>query len=405
MFNSIYTYASSFNEPVKYVTNIFDNVPTMDTILTSIKDTYDNTLQNFSDESTSSTSSTTNTYYNTIYTKLRINDSTNYIIDMLGNVYIPIPNINTILSSINDSYNNIHIFKEEEDVVIPIPEPTQSNEYYDILYYTFIYITIMLITILPLISLYIQFQYFNQIQNKVNGDIGASPNDSNDTSSNSDSNDSNDCNDTNNSTESTIYSTDNTLYIDSISEIKTQTNKVNTKNTIDKYNNYKIFIRIKLKNDLLMKKTKYQLNNIQTIQNNLITNNMYMICNVHCNTDFPNFETLVISYLNYLNNVSNEDYKNEDFIILAIGKMDDKLNELYNNFNNIDYELSNIKEIIYNITNNKYYKYMLTLPVYDVYNMILDSYNEIYFETKNYSIDESNNEKWKNISLDRIANW
>jgi hypothetical protein len=375
----------------------------MDTILTSIKDTYDNTLQNFSDESTSSTSSTTNTYYNTIYTKLRINDSTNYIIDMLGNVYIPIPNINTILSSINDSYNNIHIFKEEEEVVIPITEPPQSNEYYDILYYTFIYITIMLITILPLISLYIQFQYFNQIQNKVNDAIGTnSVNDSNDTS---DSNDSNDCNDTNNSTESTIYSTDNTLYIDSISEIKTQTNKVNTINTIDKYNNYKIFIRIKLKNNLLMKKTKYQLNNIQTIQNNLITNNMYMICNVHCNTDFPNFETLVISYLNYLNNVSNDDYKNEDFIILAIGKMDDKLNELYNNFNNIDYELSNIKEIIYNITNNKYYKYMLTLPVYDVYNMILDSYNEIYFETKNYSIDESNNEKWKNISLDRIANW
>jgi hypothetical protein len=37
--------------------------------------------------------------------------------------------------------------------------------------------------------------------------------------------------------------------------------------------------------------------------------------------------------------------------------------------------------------------------------MILDSYNEIYFETKNYSIDESNNEKWKNIPLDRIANW
>ena len=72
MFNSIYTI--SFNEPVKYVTNIFDNVPTMDTILTSIKDTYDNTLQNFSDESTSSTSSTSNTYYNTIYTKLRIND-------------------------------------------------------------------------------------------------------------------------------------------------------------------------------------------------------------------------------------------------------------------------------------------------------------------------------------------
>ena len=115
----------------------------MDTILTSIKDTYDNTLQNFSDESTSSTSSTSNTYYNTIYTKLRINDSTNYIIDMLGNVYIPIPNINTILSSINDSYNNIHIFKEEEEVVIPIPEPTQSNEYYDILYYTFISITII----------------------------------------------------------------------------------------------------------------------------------------------------------------------------------------------------------------------------------------------------------------------
>ena len=37
--------------------------------------------------------------------------------------------------------------------------------------------------------------------------------------------------------------------------------------------------------------------------------------------------------------------------------------------------------------------------------MILDIFDNTVFESKLYSIDKNNNEKWNGVSLNKIGNW
>jgi hypothetical protein len=189
------------------------------------------------------------------------------------------------------------------------------------------------------------------------------------------------------------------LHLDSINELMSQNELIMSKLTLN--NNYIVLLRIKMKNNLLINKTKYDIKSKQNNNNNnhFTTKDMYMLFNFTFQNHNPCFANIIISCINQINQLSNEKYKNEDFIVIAIGNLYNNPFELYNGFININYELFNVKEITNNIDNNKYIKYLLTLPVKDVHNMILDIFNDTIFESKLYTINSNNNETWNGIPL------
>jgi hypothetical protein len=199
------------------------------------------------------------------------------------------------------------------------------------------------------------------------------------------------------------------LFTDSILEMN-KNNKYIIENMKDKNNNknnnFYALLRIKLKQPIELKKTKYKLNytykNDKNI-NNFTTNDMYMIIkfkyditnykqnDIDTNVNTNKISQVIINILNYLNAYTKDNYNNEDFIVLAISKENDtKYDEFYNGLININYELFNMK----NITIDKYNKigFTLLLPIYEVYNLFMDVFNDIIFESTSYKINYDNNE-------------
>ena len=197
----------------------------------------------------------------------------------------------------------------------------------------------------------------------------------------------------------------NKLYLKSMEELDKQNNKILSKLNFE--NDYIVVLRVKLKNYLQMNKTKYSLKNIHYHKNckKFITKEMYMIIGSKFNKDSIISDVIVRS-LNYLNNISEEKYKNDDFVIISVGSINNKTqHEFFKGLININYELFNVNDVIFNLKNNNYFKYSLTLPIYDINNMILDIFDNTVFESKLYSIDKNNNEKWNGVSLNKIGNW
>lgn len=313
------------------------------------------------------------------YVSYIVYEPTIQFVNLYDNAYSTILNL--------DYYN---IFNINLDAILM--NNSNSNTYYDITYYDILGIilkTLVFICISLVITIFIQLKRDSNYMNKINNanellELYEKPN--------SDKLDK--LNKSNN-----LYNIKNQLYLHSINEVSIKNDNIVSKLIVN--HNYVVFLRIKMKNDLLMKTTKYELNTINNINinnnQNFITKHMYMLFNFNYNKQVR-IDNLIVILINYFNQISNEDYKNEDFIVLSIGKLNDS-NELYNGFNNINYELFNMKNITYNLGDNKNLKYILTLPVNDVYNMVLDSFNETIFESNLYSINNNNNETWDGIPL------
>ena len=110
--------------------------------------------------------------------------------------------------------------------------------------------------------------------------------------------------------------------------------------------------------------------------------------------------------MNHLNLISEEKYKNEDFIVVAAGSVNNNIpSDFIKGINNIKYELFNLINVIFDFKNNTFMKYTLTLPIQNVNNMILDIFNETIFESKLYKIDKNNDERWDGIPLNEINDW
>ena len=227
----------------------------------------------------------------------------------------------------------------------------------------------------------------------------------------------------------------NKFYVNSLYEIETKNEDILSKIQLD--NNYIVLLRVKMKCYISMVKTKYELHSKDIIYNkynDFITKDTYMIMGINLNCKNKNINSMIVKNLNYINSITNELYKTEDFIVIAIGNSN---NNSYNNlnisveitkgFNNIKYERYNLKDIIFtlendtintndntnandntnNNTNNKNailntIKYTLTLPIHNIYNMLMDICNNVIFETKLYSIDKNNIEKWNNVPLNEL---
>ena len=209
-----------------------------------------------------------------------------------------------------------------------------------------------------------------------------------------------------NSNSSNDYTKPPPVYFGSIIELAKKNNIMKAKMKLN--NNYFVLLRVQMKNDIPMRNTKYELysNNIDNVKpQSFTTKDMYMIMGFNYYETDLNIASIVVRGINYLNAISPEIYRNKDFIIVAIGGMNDKkTNEFYEGLVHINYELFNVKNVNIKIkddendnknsnkNNNNIVKYVLTLPIYDVYNMFMDTYNDTVFETSIYSIDKNNYE-------------
>jgi hypothetical protein len=212
----------------------------------------------------------------------------------------------------------------------------------------------------------------------------------------------------NNTVINPIINDDSKLYLGSLIEIAKNNSKIMSQ--LKTGINYIVILRIKLKHYLNMKNTKYNLNN-KYIKNNynntdFSTKDMYMIMGFNYNNQHKHFTHIIVNFINHLNSISEEKYKNEDFIVVAAGSVNDNIpGDFIKGINNIKYELFNLVNVIFNLKNDNFIKYTLTLPIHNVNNMILDIFNETIFESKYYTIDKNNNERWNGIPLNEISDW
>ena len=333
-----------------------------------------------------------------------------YIIEIMDCIYIPI--LNDYIYNDNDNYNDNIINDTFDKINI---NNSLHNSLHNSLSENYIYNYISLdyiINLIILVSIYItsilikysiaqDINKFNKI-NKFN-----------------DINEINKFNEYENAIKQfgkNITNITSGMFLDSIKElnrnnkyiinkmINTRNNETNATSTI-----YYALIKVKMNKSINMALTKYKIpnNNINEInidKKTFNTNNMYMIIKFIYSNDINDINkckmyNFIINILNLLNSYSSDEFKNKDFIVLAISKENYvNPNEFYESLININYNLFNIKHI--NLTNDKKLGFILLLPIKKIYDLFLDVYNDVIFESTTYKINSNNNEYWNDNLLE-----
>jgi hypothetical protein len=201
----------------------------------------------------------------------------------------------------------------------------------------------------------------------------------------------------------------NGLYLQSIKEINEKGKQI--VDSLNKDNSYWILLRVQMKNYIQMNPTICELhgNYISGKTNeNFTTRDMYMIVrfkSVYESKSDILFGNVIVRFMNYLNKLSDKQYHTTDFIICAIGTTPytDSI-EYTNGLKNINYEMNNFKNIIVKTENNiQTINYSLMLPVHNIYDLFMDVYNNIIYESNKYVIDDDNYESWDNQSINNLG--
>jgi len=212
------------------------------------------------------------------------------------------------------------------------------------------------------------------------------------------------------------------LYNQSILEVLSKNKDIIPKMKVN--DDYWVLLRVVMKNPLRMRHTKYELhsNNIGNRSNKAFTTqDMFMIIKMkYYNSSVGkennqinfNIANSIIRCMNYLNNISNEEYKTKDFIVVAIGNTNVNINnnvnvnsnEFYNGLINNNYELFNYRDVIIKVDVNKNTNvgFILMLPIHKVYDIFMDVYNNTLFESKKYEMDNENYESWNGKSINEL---
>lgn len=201
------------------------------------------------------------------------------------------------------------------------------------------------------------------------------------------------------------------LFIDSLKEIEMNNKYIIEKMKYNYTNSYYMLLRIKTRKPIDIITSKYNLRNNKETEGNKITTNTndnYMLMKFDYNYEkFKNknnynIKDIIINNINFLNYLSNDAYKNKDFIVLGISnsKYNSNHTEFFNGLFNIKYESFNIKNIMLN--NNGLIGYTLLLPTKKVYDMYMDVFNDVVFESTGYKIDVDNTEYWYNNNLNDV---
>ncbi len=333
-----------------------------------------------------------------------------------------IPMYNNLYNSIYDKITNFINTTNDTYDINDTNDNIGDNTYYYNNYDFNYFITTQLVlyytlTIFMSIVFIKNTYYLNAIGNSMSISISNTGKDTdNNTDTNidnvvGDTNTDNIVDDTNTDNETDTKDDDKKLYLHSLIEITQNNSEIMSK--LKANTNYIVILRVKLQHYLQMKTTKYELHSKYTKYNStnkdFITKDMYMIMGFNFNNQHTNFANIIVPFINHLNIISNEKYRNEDFLIVAIGSVNDNNDNNANGFANciinIKYELFNLIDVVLNIKNNLYVKYTLTLPIININNMILDMFSETIFISRHYSIDKNNYEKWNGNLLNNIKEW
>jgi len=200
------------------------------------------------------------------------------------------------------------------------------------------------------------------------------------------------------------------IFLDSLKEIEINNKYIVEHMKHNKSNSYYMLLRIKTRIPIDIIETKYNLRNEKKSEGNKInshTNDNYML--MKFNYDYEKFKDndiklkdIIINNINFLNYLSNDAYKNKDFLVLAISNSQQNFNtsEFFNGLFNIKYEDFNIKNILLN--NSGLIGFTLLLPTKKVYDMFMDVFNDVIFESTAYKINTENTEYWYSNDLKEI---
>ena len=326
--------------------------------------------------------------------------------------YLYIPNINDIITIINENTSKTYDITNELPNNIPIAvsklniniqkqfqNNTNENNNYDIfqneiiLYIGLTLCTIMIYFTHKLYNDYLIENEYDKLYNMNNKSLNILLDD----------------------IENNPYKITTGLFTKSIFEINN-----NNKNIIDKMlnnnddtNSYYVLLRIKMKNIISVYEPSTETSNETSNETSpnenerrqAYTNDMYMILKFTYipdeNNDINNLNVsqLILNTINILNSLTRYEYKNKDFVIVAISKSNNtKPNEFFDGLKNINYELFNIKNIIFK---NYNYGFILLLPMKQVYDLFLDVYNNTIFVSSLYKINKNNTETWGNILINK----
>ncbi len=200
------------------------------------------------------------------------------------------------------------------------------------------------------------------------------------------------------------------IFIDSLKEIEANNKYIINQMKFNKTHHYYILLRIKTRHPIEIIETKYNLRHDKTSEGNKMnsyTNDNYMLMKINFNYEKYNnddikIKDIIINNINFLNYLSNDAYKNKDFIVLAISNSQNHFNvsEFFNGLFNIKYENFNIKNIMLNASG--IIGFILLLPTKKVYDMYMDVFNNVIFESTAYKIDNDNNEYWYSNDLKEV---
>lgn len=333
------------------------------------------------------------------YLKMSYINPYNYLISITEYLYLQ--DINNIITTINENTSDVYVKLNDKLNYLSIDYEKISLVKNVSIYFT-LFSIIFIIYCIHLLIYYSKI-YNNNINTTINTTINTKKN---------------------------IINVTSGLFLESINEliinnkyiIDKMINKETNKNTDSNESNdsndmfsYYALIRIKMNKSINMNNTKNNIidnipnNNINYIDkknNTFNTNDMYMIIKFIYSNKIEDLNDckiykIILNCMNVLNFHTTDDYKNKDFIILAISKENNLIpNEFYNSLLTINYDLSNIKHINSSINNKM--GFILLLPIKKIYDLFLDVYNDVIFESTAYQINENNNEYWYSYLLDEI---
>jgi hypothetical protein len=211
------------------------------------------------------------------------------------------------------------------------------------------------------------------------------------------------------------------IYTDSIKEI-IKMNDIILDKMLESKNEktmYWILLRVQMRHPLDMNKTKFELHGNHTGDSNankFTTKDAFMLMKfiyykgkdstINKRKITKNIGSIIINFMNYYNTYAEEKYKTNDFIIVAISQIEDNTNpkEFYSGLISNEYEMNNYHDVMVTVPRTNFRSgYVLTLPIHQVYDIFLDVFPNVIFETKDYEMDNNNFESWKGMSMNELS--
>jgi hypothetical protein len=208
------------------------------------------------------------------------------------------------------------------------------------------------------------------------------------------------------------------LYTESIMEVVKMNDTILDKmlESKNKKTMYWVLLRVQMKNPLNMNKTKFELHGNHTGDRNatkfttkdafMVMKFIYYKSNDNKNNSSINIGKILINFMNYYNNFVEEKYKTNDFIVVAISQIEDNTNpkEFYMGLIANEYEKNNYHDVVFTVPRtNIRAGYVLTFPIHQVYDIFLDVFTNVIFESKYYEMDNNNFELWKGMSINDLS--